>query len=292
MENKVIIRSVYKITKAKLEPSRDPKTNRFASTVRDVDSDGDMILSEADRKTNKFFVKSTDFIEIYDGKEFNLDDEIDAAWWEAIKSSRVIAQERTEKDANGALIIDGNAKRYGVAEFYIERPGAEAKSRITRKQLVHTAEGYILGDSPEGAYMKARIMGHEMKGAPLSDVQDYLLTVAEKTPERILDLYTGSDTQLRILLLDAQDKHVIVNKAGLFYYADTILGSSESSVINWFKDSKNKTLLSTIKAECYPELLSRPVKEEEVISNFDTEEDLIEGTIKKETSYPINKTKK
>lgn len=287
MENRLIIRSVYKITKAKLEPAKDAKTGRFASTVRDVDSDGDMILSEADRKTNKFFVKATDFIEIYDGKEFNLDDEIDAAWWEAIKNSRIIAQERTEKDASGALMIDGNAKRYGVAEFYIERPGAEAKSRITRKQLVHTAEGYILGDSAEGAYMKARIMGHEMKGAPLSDVQDYLLTVAEKTPERILDLYTGSDTQLRILLLDAQDKHIIINKNGLFYYADTILGSSEASVVNWFKDSKNKTLVATIKAECYPELLQGRKVTEEVLPT----EDLIDGAEKKQT-YPINRPKK
>ena len=255
MDNRIIIRSVHKITKMKLEPARDPKSGRFAATVRDVNSDGDMILSDADRKTNKFFVKATDFMEIYDGKEFNLDDEIDNAWWEAIKGSRAIAQERTEKDAFGNYIIDGNAKRYGVAEFYVERPGAEAKSKVTRKQLIHKAEGYIFGDSPEGAYQKCRILGHEMKGAILSDVQDYLLIVAGKEPEKIIDLYTGSDTQLRILLLDALDKNVIINKNGLFYYADTILGSGEIAVVNWFKQSTNKTLLETIKAECYPELL-------------------------------------
>lgn len=254
-ENRIIIRSVYKITKAKLEPSKDPKTGRFPASVREVDSDGDMILSEADRKTNKFFVKATDVMEIYDGKEFNLNDEIDKAWWEAIKGSRCIAQERTERDASGNLTIDGNAKRYGVAEFYIERPGAEAKSRITRKQLIHKAEGYILGDSPEGTYQKTRILGHEMKNAVLSDVQDYLLILADKEPEKIIDLYTGSDTQLRILLLDALDKHVILNRSGLFYYADTILGSAELAVINWFKQANNKTLVDTIKAECYPELL-------------------------------------
>lgn len=264
MENRIIIRSVYKITKAKLEPSRDPKTGRFAASVREVDSDGDMILSEADRKTNKFFVKATDFIEIYDGKEFNLDDEIDNAWWEAIKNSRCIAQERMEKDASGNLVIDGNAKRYGVAEFYIERPGAEAKSRITRKQLLHKAEGFILGDSPEGTYQKARILGHEMKGAPLSDVQDYLLVLAEKDPDKIIDLYTGSDTQLRIMLLDALDKRIVLNKNGLFYYADTILGSTEVAVINWFKQATNKTLFETIKAECYPELLTRKQQVEEL----------------------------
>jgi hypothetical protein len=282
MENRIIIRSVFKITKAKLEPSKDPKTGRFAATVREVDSDGDMILSEADRKTNKFFVKSNDFIEIYDGKEFNLDDEIDLAWWEAIKNTRIIAQERMEKDAAGNLTIDGSAKRYGIAEFYVERPGAEAKSRITRKQLLHKAEGFILGDSPEGTYQKARILGHEMKGSPLSDVQDYLLIQAEKNPEKIIDLYTGSDTQLRILLLDALDKKVIINRTGLFYYADTILGSTEEAVINWFKQTNNKTLFGTIKAECYPELLLRTKKEI-------VEDESPVGEI--ESPYPINKTK-
>ena len=277
MENRIIIRSVFKITKAKLEPSKDPRTGRFPASVRDVDSDGDMILSEADRKTNKFFVKATDFMEIYDGKEFNLDDEIDIAWWEAIKASKCIAQEREEKDALGNLRIDGNAKRYGVAEFYVERPGQEAKGRILRKQLIHKAEGFILGDSPEGTYQKSRILGHEMKGAVLSDVQDYLLTVAEKEPEKIVDLYTGSDTQLRILLLDALDKHVILNKTGLFYYADTILGSGEIAVINWFKQVVNKTLVDTIKAECYPELLLRSTPKVDALT---------------ETIYPINKPKK
>lgn len=278
MENGIIIiRSVYKITKAKLEPSKDPRTGRFPASVRDVDSDGDMILSEADRKTNKFFVKSTDFMEIYDGKQFNLDDEIDSAWWEAIKASKCIAQEREERDALGNLRIDGNAKRYGVAEFYVERPGQEAQSRITRKQLIHKAEGFIFGDSPEGTYQKSRILGHEMKGSILSDVQDYLIITAGKEPEKIIDLYTGSDTQLRILLLDALDKHVIVNKNGLFYYADTILGSGEVAVVNWFKQAVNKTLVETIKAECYPELL---LKGQTINVPFT------------EPTYPINKTKK
>jgi len=281
MENRIIIRSVYKITKAKLEPSRDSRTGRFASTVRDVNSDGDMILSEADRKTNKFFVKATDFIEIFDGKEFNLNDEIDAAWWEAIKASKCIAQEREEKDALGNLRIDGNAKRYGVAEFYVERPGQEAQSRITRKQLIHKATGYIFGDSPEGTYQKSRILGHEMKGAVLSDVQDYLITIAEKEPEKIIDLYTGSDTQLRILLLDALDKHVIINKNGLFYYADTILGSGEIAVVNWFKQGPNKTLVETIKAECYPELLLRNKTELPLTEVLPTGNTTNKSTIKK-----------
>jgi hypothetical protein len=282
MENaveKIIIRSVFKITRCFMEPAKDPKTGRFALSVRSVDSNGDMILSDEDKKSNKFFVKSTDVIELYDGKEFNLLDEVDLAWWDAIKGSKKIAQDRTEKDALGNLTIDGNALRYGTAEFYVERPGADSKQRITRKQLIHKAEGYIYGDSAEGVYQKVRVLGHEMRGSNLSDVQDYLVVVASKEPEKIIDLYVGGDTQLRLFLLDAIDKNIIINRAGLFYYADTILGSAEAAVINWFKQPINKSLYDTIKAECYPDLIvTKKVEEknEEV----------------KESSYPINKSKK
>jgi len=207
MENIIIIRAVMKITRCHMEPAKDPKTNRFGPTVREIDSKGDMILSDEDKKSNKFFIKANDVIDIYDGKEFNLNDEVDFAWWEAIKNSPSIAKDRAEKDALGNLTVDGNGLRYGNATFYIEHPGLETKHRVNRKQLVHTAEGFIWGDSAEGTYQKVRILGHEMKGVPLSDVQDYLLIIAGKDPEKVIDLYTGGDTQLRIFLLDATDKH-------------------------------------------------------------------------------------
>lgn len=268
MENKIIIRAVMKITKGYMEPARDPKTNRFGPTVREVNSKGDMILSDEDKKSNNYFIKSNDVLEITDGKEFDLNDPVDFAWWEAIKNSPSIAKDRAEKDALGNLTIDGNGLRYGNAAFYIEHPGLETKTRINRKQLVHKAEGFIWGDSAEGTYQKVRILGHEMKGVPLSDVQDFLLIIAGKDPEKVIDLYTGGDTQLRIFLLDASDKGIIVNRNSLFYYGETILGSAESAVVNWFKQPVNKIIFDTIKAETYPELIvatyQKPVFKPEV----------------------------
>ena len=44
------------------------------------------------------------------------------------------------------------------------------------------------------------------------DVEDFLLQVAEKTPEKIISLYTGPDISLRILFADARDKKVILVK--------------------------------------------------------------------------------
>lgn len=255
VQNKIILRSVYKFTRMHMEPARLPSTGRYSEAVRQTNSQGDMILSDEDKKSGGFFIADTDVTEIYDGREFDLDDPIDKAWWEAIRFSKKIAQDRWERDkGTGELIVDGNSKRYGNAEFFVERPGLESKLKNTRKRDIHEAKSYIYQDSEAGLYQKVRLLGNSMEGLPPSDVEDYLVGIAEKTPTLISELYTGTDTHLRIFLLDAVDKHVIYNKDKLFYYGDNIiLGASDAAVIAWFKDPKNKRITDLIKAQTYPE---------------------------------------
>ena len=254
LENKIILRSVYKVTRCWMEPAKNPNTGRFADIVRKVNLQGEQILSDDDRKSGKFFIGDEDVIEIYDGKEFDLEDYVDAAWWEAIKFSRKIAQDRWEKDKQGNLVVDGNAKRYGNAEFYVERPGLDSKLRNTRKRDIHEAKSYIYRDTEAGLQQKVRLLGNPMTGLPSSDVEDYLVELAEKNPTLITELYTGSDTHLRIFLLDSIDARVIYNKDKLYYYGDNIpLGATDTAVIAFFKNPTNKRITDMIKAEVYPE---------------------------------------
>jgi len=254
LENKIILRSVYKVTRCWMEPATNPATGRFPSSVRKVNNQGEQMLSDEDRKSGQYFISSSDVIEIYDGKEFDLDDEVDAAWWESIRYSKKIAQDRSEKDKFGNYIVDGSAKRYGTAEFYVERPGLESKIRNTRKRDIHEAKSYIYQDTDSGRQQKVRLLGNPMLGLPDSDVEDYLVGIAEKNPILITELYTGSDTHLRLFLLDAMDKRAIYNKDKLFYYGDNIpLGATDSAVINFFKNPDNKRITDMIKREVYPE---------------------------------------
>lgn len=255
-ENVIILRSVFKITDCWMEPSIDPATKRFPHTVRRVNSDGDAILTKEDIENKVFFIKETDAIRLYDGIRFDLNDEYDYAWWEAIKFSPKIAKERFERDSKGNLYIDGDGKRYGRAEFYIERPGKESKSRVNHKKLVHDAQSYIWSDDHENIYTKVKLLGTRMDLAPVSDVQDFLLKRAEKDPQEIISLYTDKNIGLRILLLDAKDRYVIVHKDGAFMYGDIILGYTTDSVINFFKNVKNVRILNAIKAEVYPDFES------------------------------------
>jgi hypothetical protein len=257
-ENKIILRSVYKVTRCWMEPAVNPITNRFNSdVVRKVNQLGEMQLSDDDRKSGRFLISENDAIEIFDGKIFDLDQEVDHAWWEAIKYSKKIAQDRWERDKDNNLIIDGNAKRYGNAEFYVERPGMDAKVRNDRKRLVHEAKTYIYQDAPENLYNKARLVGNPMPGSTVSDVEDYLISLAERSPQLISELYTGTDTHLRLLLLDAIDKRVIFVKDKLYYFGDGIvLGATDTAVIAYFKNPDNKRIMDLIKAEVHPDLYS------------------------------------
>lgn len=237
-----------------MEPARHPKTKRFPDCVRPCDEHGKIILTEKERESARVFISEEDVTEIYDGKEFDLDNPHDAAWWEAIKYSKKIASDRWERDSNNVLIIDGNQRRYGNAEFYVERPGVETKVRNDRKRLIHEAKEYIYRDNEESLRQKLRLLGNSMPNLPLSDVEDYLVSIAERTPQQITEIYTGTDTHLRLFLLDATDKRVIYIKDKLYYYGDNIvLGATDSAVLLYFKNPGNKRIVDMIRDEVYPD---------------------------------------
>ena len=231
-----------------------------------------MILSEKERNDENriYFIKETDVFDVVDGTTFNLDDPRDRFIWEAIKNCPLIAPDYYAKDSNGNSLINGtpgwNSKspRFGIAELYVERPGVEANRRVSRKKLKHDAESFIYDDErgPEGRILKAKLLGHRMDNMPDADVTDYLLQVADQDPEKIINIYTGGDTSIRLLFIEARDKHIILYKNKLYTYADNVvLGASDEAAILYLKDPKNANVLKLIKQDTYPELMGKTNKE-------------------------------
>ena len=79
-------------------------------------------------------------------------------------------------------------------------PGIETANRVSRKKKIHNACDFIYNDprGSEGLILKARLLGKRMKNMPIADVEDYLLKVAEKDPDKIIDLYTGHPLSIRL----------------------------------------------------------------------------------------------
>ncbi len=269
LSNKIVLRSVRgKVgLKVLIQPCKDPKTGKYAECVKRVDSNNDMILSEKELNdpNRLYFIKESDVFTIVDGTTFDLDDVRDRFIWEAIQYCPLIAPDYYAKDQNGNSLINGtsdwNSKqpRFGVAELYVERPGVEANRRVSRKKLKLDAETYIFNDDRgyDGRVLKARLLGHRMDHMPDADVTDYLLQVAERDPEKIINIYTGGDTAVRLLFIEARDKHIIFYKNKLYTYADNVvLGATDEAAILFLKDPKNANIYKLIKRDTYPELMN------------------------------------
>lgn len=267
LDNKVILRSVYgKVGMTYfIEPCKNPKTGRYPDHVKPVDNHGNIILKDKELNSDTIWVKQTEVFKVVDGQVFNLDDPWESAVWEAIKYCPLIAQDLYEKDTNGNSKINGNnskimeKRRYGIAELYVDRPGLETQRRVSRKQQVIKACNFITDDPKghEGRLQMAKLLGKHMSNLPSADVEDYLYQVAEKHPEKIIKLYTGDDLSLRLLFIDARDKHVIYIKDKLYLYGDNIaLGATDDAVLEWMKLPKNQKVLELIKKDTYPEYYS------------------------------------
>lgn len=279
LSQKIVLRSVRgKVGMVvKIQPCRDPETSEYADCVKKVDANGDMILSEDERNDPNriYFIKETDTFDVVDGTTFDLENTRQKYIWEAIKHCPLIAPDYYAKDKNGNSLINGtagdftlkdylnrNPRRFGIAELYIERPGVEATRRVSRKKLKHDAESYIYGDERgyDGRVLKARLLGHRMEGMADADVTDYLLQVAERDPEKIISLYTGGDTAVRLLFIEAKDKKVILYKNKLYLYADVVLGATDDAAILFLKDPKNANVYKLIKRDTYPDLVETEKK--------------------------------
>ena len=189
-------------------------------------------------------------------------DPIQAAQWECIKNSKLIAKERTERDANGALVIDGgrpivdqyqNARgRYGLAELYIERPGKTAQYKNDIRKLILKAQNLVNDDSLAHRIMICKLFEKNMENAHPSDVEDYLMTQAEKYPEKVIKFYNTEEASVRLLIIMAREKGIVTQKQDGLYYADIKLGSSLDLAVEMLKH--NDELKEAIKVEAYPEL--------------------------------------
>lgn len=273
LSQKIVLRSVRgKVgIVVKIQPCRKPNGD-FPDCVKRVDSNGDMILSEKERNdpNREYFIKETDTFDIVDGTTFDLENTRERFIWEAIQHCPLIAPDYYAKDNKGNSLINGtpgdytlkdylnkNPRRFGVAELFVERPGVEAKRRVSRKKLKHDAESYIYTDERgyDGRVLKARLLGHKMDGMTDADVTDYLLQIADSNPEKIISLYTGGDTAVRLLFVEARDKNIILYRNKLYTYADgVVLGATDEAAILYLKDPKHANIYKLIKRDTFPEL--------------------------------------
>jgi hypothetical protein len=259
MENKIItLRTVYKVKEYHFQPTKQPNGLNwdFVKPVR-VDHDGQsyMVLSEAERNDpmSAYFLPEDMDIVVTEGTTFDLSDPLQYNKWMAIKDNDLIAPMRDARDADGNFLIDGDKKRYGIAELYVDVAGEDSERAVNRRKQILEAQQFVFKDSPNGILTKCRLLGRDMKNAPFTDAQDLLLQEAEKRPMKVIDLYTGQDTGIQLLILDAKERGVLRKVNGWYMYGDTNMGATDDAVLQFLKTPMNKPIFDAFKAHVYPE---------------------------------------
>lgn len=229
----IVLKSVYKIPKMKIQPTRDKTTNRFLGVPE---------LSPKQKEGLAYYATPDDMIEIYDGKTFDLSKEEDRIIWDWVKYSPRIGASREA--------IDSSRDK----EFYVHIEGIESAKKVKRRDMVHEAVSFIKKDSQADHYKRAKLLGNRMDQMPHIEVIEYLYNVAESTPHKIISLYTDGNMKTKLLLLDAMEARIIYQDSGIYRYGDTeILGTTEEQAVIWLQSADNKNLVDMIKKQLYPE---------------------------------------
>lgn len=263
----VVLRSVWgkRGQKYYIQPQKNSK-GQYPDCVRKVNSEGDMILKPGDNPD--FLIPEDRIFTLQDGTTFNLNDPYQAAEWAAIENCFLIAPSRFAKGSDGNYLIDGTPdivsnsnygakSRYGRAELYVEKPGLESEQKVTRARLELKAINFIYQYGYEDWLTFAKVLGRNMENQPVPDVEYFLISVAKKTPEKIIEICSGGDLANRVLFMTAKEKGVIRKRNGMYIYGedgDLILGASEEAVIDWMRQPKNKKTLELIRKDAFPEL--------------------------------------
>lgn len=267
--NIIILRAAWgkRGQKYYITPQKDKK-GLYPDCIRKVDANGDMILKPGD---DPYLLIPENYIfTLQDGTTFDLSDPRQEKEWRAIENCFLIAPSRFAKNSDGSYMIDGTVdtvtnsayganSRYGRAELYVEQPGLESKQKVTRKKLELQAKNYIYKYGYGDWLLFARVLGRNMDDLPEADVEYFLMSVAEKTPEKIIDICSGGDLANRVLFIAAKEKGIIKKHNGIYTYGEDdnlILGASEEVVIDWMRQPKNKKTLELIRKDAYPELFS------------------------------------
>jgi len=241
----IVIKHVGGKTQARLhiQPARDSSDRWLGNFVRQVDAQGNMILSDEDKKNigKHYFLKVTDKIEVVDGKEFDLTRAKDWAEWDTIKWCNDIAASRAEADS-------------GIANWYVHVPQLEAETAVSKLSTKATAFKFVTEDNPRNHYRIVKLLGNSMDEMSQVEVTEFLMRAADRAPEKIINAYRDPDMITKLLVLNALEKNIINNSNGVYTYDTLILGATLEQAVAYLQESRNKDLKKGIEYQVYPEL--------------------------------------
>lgn len=264
---------------ARIYPVRNPLTGEFPSCIRKVNSYGDIIYQKND-DPGEYFVKETDSFVVKSGTDFDLSNDVEKKNWEAIKFSDLIFDSKGKFDEKGNVVVEPTDKIPASAIFTVERIADETKKRNDSKRLKNKALNFIYQDSDTGLALKAKVLGCFIKNSTREEIEEFVTNFAEKNPEKVIELYTGSDMKLHLIFLYAKEKNILINKGGIYVYGESnMIGRTEDDCVKFFKEPNNKVITDKIIKELSDVL--KDVEDKKEATQETTQESVEDKKVKK-----------
>jgi len=231
----ITLLSVFGSNNAKYNvmPTKDPVTHEWLGIPN---------VSEDERKSLGFHLKSDSNIILEHGITFNLKEKNSKAYWDMVKHSDIVKFTFEE------------AQNSPGAVFYIEMPSVENKKTVDHERLSNKAVGYILEDSYNDLKHRAIILNiEEPEDYDMETLQAMIIKLAKKNPNRIIDLYNSNVVSLKLLFYEALRKNIIIKQVDdegrnpIYKYGIQILGTSEEGALAYLTDKANTMLVEKIK---------------------------------------------
>ena len=244
-----ILKSFYKDDRAVISPAKD-LNGRYLGINTNIPEI---------KKLEMGYVPSPESrIKLYDGMEINLNEGDWAKDWEWMKHCQEIAADyQTGQASPGAY-------------FYIYRPGAESAKTVSETEDMVRLMNYVLQDSVENLFNRAKMLGVDMTGGAVSDVKAFLLSLATGEPARLRAVYESPTLTLELMLMHAIAKDVITNRSGMYTFGEVLLGVDDKAVISYFANPKNSATTRVIESLTYG---TRPVAKNPLENEVRNDED-------------------
>ena len=253
-QKRIVLKAFFKDDKCTISPTKD-MNGRYAGIRENIPEI---------KKLEMGYVPSIESrVKIYDGMEIDLNDDSWAKDWEWMKHCAEIS----------STFEDG--QETPGAYFYIFRPGYESAKKVDIERQVIKLKSYVLNDSPENLYNRAKVLGTDMDDATVSDVQEFLLGMVTSSPSMIRNVYESRSFALELLFLDSLSKEVINKKGSSYTFGNIFLGVDKKSVIAFLGNTRNVATVSTIEALTYGKKTAadKPLENEAVSDNDIVDED-------------------
>lgn len=203
-------------------------------------------LSMEEKQKLNYIITPDTTVVLQDGKEFKMNDPIDAANIKWVMRHAYIAKD----------FASGKSSRDAI--FYIQDRKAEAKQRVTSAKIKDKAR-YIVQFNLSLDELKqvAKALGNLSSDTFTElELQDWLLNLCETVPDAVLfhaDKQNAKDTDATILFNELERWRIIVKQRGGVYRFGgpdgLYLGHTQEQVIEYLRKPENLETVAAIETE-------------------------------------------